>query len=132
MPLNTGISVRDNSTCNVQFIRKTVTFTDTTAVAITIGKIPAGSLIINAGAYVSTAFNNGTNNLLNIGTTADDDGLATVISLATVGLIVWDEFATSDDLLVAADTTLIATPSVSGTAATTGSADVFVTYLARK
>lgn len=125
-----GSSARRNTTQQVGYLRKGFTFSSTTAVAQTLGVLPAGAIVVNAGVVVSEAFNYGTNNRLDIGTSADDDGFATDLALGTVGLIVWDELATSNDLgPYSADTTLTFTPDLTGTPGTTGIATVFVEYI---
>lgn len=128
--LNTGVPARNDGYQGVQFLRKQFTFAATTAVAQTLGVLPIGAIVIGAGVIVSEAFNYGTNNRLDIGTSADDDGFGTDLALGTVGNIVWDELATSNDLgPYASVTTITFTPDITGTAGTTGIADVYVMYL---
>jgi len=128
-PLNNTVAVRDNFTNNVQSLRKSITYLDD-GLVITVGKIPGGSIIIGAGVIVSTAFNAGTGNVLDIGTSADDDGFGTDLALGTIGNIVWDELATSNDLYSTSDVTIIASPDLTGTAATAGAGVVYVLYIA--
>ncbi len=118
---------REYHTQQLHYLRKNIDFNDTGA--ITVGKIPAGSIVIGAGVVVSTAWNSGTSDVLDIGTSGDDDGFATDLSLRTIGNIVWDELATSNDLYVSSDTTIIATPASTGTAASAGVGHVYVTYI---
>ncbi len=130
MATNTAGSVgRQLQQHTTHFFRKNFVFSDTTAVAQTLGVLPPGAIIVNAGVVVTTAFNHGTNNLLDIGTSSDDDGLATNLSLATVGNIVWDELATSNDLYSTSAVTLTFTPDMTGTAGTTGAAEVYVEFI---
>jgi hypothetical protein len=129
MPLNQNVSTRDNATNNVQALRKKITYLND-GVAVTVGKIPAGSIIIGAGVIVSTAFNAGSTNVVDIGTSLDDDGFGTDLALGTVGNIVWDELATSDDLYSASDVTITATVALTGTASTAGEARVYVLFIA--
>ena len=71
--LNNNVSARDIGYGVVQFLRKRIVYTQTGA--ITIGVIPAGSLILKplSGVMVNVITNAGTNNRIDIGTSADDD-----------------------------------------------------------
>lgn len=123
-------SPRDLGYPVVQYIATRVTFADN-GVAKVVGVIPAGSLVLRAVAIVSTAFNAGTSNVLDIGTSGDDDGFATDLALGTIGNIVADEMATTNDQgPLASNTTITATVALSGTAATAGVATVVVEYIA--
>lgn len=129
---NRTIPARDPWYQQPGYLRKKIVFGDS-GTAVTVGVVPAGAIIIDAGVIVSTVFNAGTTNTLDIGTSADADGLASAIALGTKGRIVADDLATSDDLgPFTADTTITATPATSGTAATTGEGEVYVTFLARR
>lgn len=112
----------------IHYVAKNIAFSDNGS-AITIGVVPAGSVVLRAYAVVTTAFDAGTANVLDIGTVADPDGFATDIALGTIGVITADEFATSNDAAATADTTIVATPALSGTAATAGAASVVVEYI---
>lgn len=116
-------------TNQVHYFSKAFTFADDGSV-LTLGKIPAGAAVIRGGVVVTTAFNAGSTNVLDIGTSADDDGFATDLALGTVGVIVADEMATSNDTYSAsADVTITATVDLTGTAATTGAGIVWVEYI---
>ena len=96
--------------------------------SVTLGTIPAGSVVIRGGVVVSALFNGDTTNTLDIGTVADPDGFATAIALGTVGVIVADEMATTDDSYVTSDT--VVTCAVTSTAsATAGAGRVWIEYL---
>lgn len=131
-----GNSARMPTEQVVAYIRKTIVFGDN-GVAKVIGVIPAGSVIIKSmsGASVNVAFNAGTTNVLDIGrsaatggVSADDDFYATDLAMGTIAFVPIDEAVT---MAVAADTTITATLALSGTAATAGSAEVFIAYMAR-
>jgi hypothetical protein len=78
---------------------------------------------------VSAVFDAGSTNVLDIGTSADDDGFATDLALGTIGVITGDSaIATSNDAYLTADTTIIATVDLTGTAATAGAAVAWVEY----
>lgn len=124
-------SARDIGYPLIQTIAATVSYTDNGS-AVTIGVIPAGGIVLRATAVVSEAFDAGTANVLDIGTSADPDGFATDLALGTIGNIVADEMATTNDQgPYASDTTITATPALSGTAATAGTATVIVEYIAK-
>lgn len=109
------------------YFRRRIIFSETGT--LTIGTIPAGAVIINAGVVVTTAFNAGTTNTLDIGTSADTDGFASAIALGTIGRIVADDMATSNDLYSTSEVTLQCVVTLSGTAATAGEGFVYVEYI---
>lgn len=127
-----GTTAREYHTKQVHYISAELTFADN-GVAKTIGTIPAGSQILNviSGVFVRTVFNAGTTNVLDIGTTANDDLYGTDIALGTKAFVALDEAATAsgvDTWYIANDTTFTATVALSGTAATTGAARVVIAY----
>lgn len=126
MGLQTGIPARDTGYQNIQYIRGDITFASSGAVVI--GKIPAGSIILKAtsGLFITTAFNAGTNNNIDVGTSADEDLFGTDLSGATAGFVALDEAI--GGYVVADDTTITATVQTSGTAATAGAATVLIAY----
>jgi len=123
-----GTTAREYHTKQVHYITKAFTKADATSV-LTIGIVPAGSYVLRGGVVVTEAFNAGTNNRLDIGTSGDDDGFATDLALGTVGVIVADEMATTNDAYCSTDTTITCTVDVTGTAATTGTALAWVEYI---
>jgi hypothetical protein len=128
---NTSIPARDAGTQVTQIIYRPVTFADN-GVARVVGTLPEKAVIINAGVVVTTAFNAGTSNVLDIGTSLDDDGFATDLALGTIGRIAADELATSDDLYSTSERTITATVALTGTAATAGAGIVFVEYFVNR
>jgi hypothetical protein len=127
-----AVNAQKYHTRQVHYLRADVAYTDGTGKVYTLGVIPAGSVVLRGGVAVTTAFNAGTTNLLDIGTSGDDDGFATDLALGTVGIIVTDEMATSNDTYSAtAEITVTATLAMSGTAATTGAGVVWVEYLVK-
>lgn len=130
MPTNTaGNTGRQYQSQQIHYLRRAFDYTATTAVALTLGTIPPGAVVLRGGVAVITAFNYGTNNRLDIGTSGDDDGFATDLALGTVGIIVADEMATSNDFYSTSAQTITFTPDLTGTAGTTGSAVVWIEYL---
>jgi hypothetical protein len=123
-----GTSARHYNTHQVHYLGKAIVFGDATLTK-DLGYVPAGSYVLRGGVVVTEAFNAGTNNRLDIGTAADTDGFATDLALGTVGVIVADEMATTNDAYCAADTLIQCVVDVTGTAATTGAGYVWVEYL---
>jgi len=120
----------------VHFMRKSISYADGTASESTVGVIPAGSVIMKAisGVYVTTAFNSGGANTLDIGTNggdtgADDDADAfgTALALGTANFVPLD--VTTGEYLVNFDTNITCTLTMTGTAATAGAAEVVVAYV---
>lgn len=126
MPLQTNLPARDALYQNIQYIKKRIAFGDTGAKVI--GTLPAGAIVLKpiSGAQVLTVFNAATTNVLDIGTTADDDLYATDLALGAVAFVPLDE-AVSTYLTV--DTTFTATYAQTGTAATTGDAWAIIAYI---
>lgn len=125
MPLNNTKPARNDLYQDVQYIRKNLVFGDTGAKII--GVLPLGAIIIKpmSGINVQTVTNAGTANVIDIGTTADDDLYGTDLSTATAGFVPLDE---NVGLRMTADTTITATLGLTGTAATTGDVDVVICY----
>lgn len=111
----------------VHYLRKGVTFADN-GTAVTVGVLPEGALILKplSGIAVTTAFNAGTTNTLNIGTEADGDLYATLISVGTTTFVALDESVSN---LVTEETTVTATVTLTGTAATAGAGEVVIAYI---
>lgn len=115
----------------VHFLRKTISYTDD-GTEVTVGWLPAGAVILKAmsGVQVSTAFNAGTSNVLDIGADEgndDPDEWGTDLALGTADFVALDE--SIGTYLCTAETQVTATPALSGTAATAGSAEVFICYI---
>jgi hypothetical protein len=113
----------------VHFLRKSISYADGASKVYTVGVIPSGSLILKAlsGVHVTTAYDSGTNKLMNIGTSADDDLFGTLLSVATATFVPLDEAI--GGFLVNADTTITASHALTGTAATAGAGEVVICYI---
>lgn len=124
-----GTAARQFHTQQVHFLRKSISYADGASKVYTVGTIPAGSLILKpcSGVHVTTAYNSGTNNLINIGTSADDDLFGTVMSLTTTTFVPLDENV--GGYLVASDTVITASHALTGTAATAGAGEVVICYI---
>lgn len=113
----------------VHYLRKDISYTDD-GTELELGKIPEGSIIIDAGVVVSTAFNDSGTDLVDFGTSSDGDGLATDLDVSAVGLKAADELATSDDLkATSGDLTITVQYDGQNSNATAGAAVAFVAYL---
>ncbi len=105
------------------------TFADN-GLTLSMGYAPIGATAIRGGVVVSTAFNAGTGNVLDIGTAADPDGFATDLALGTIGVISADEMATTNDAgPYTTDTEIVCVPALSGTAATAGVGRAWVEFI---
>ena len=121
MATNTaGTVARDFQKQMVHYLRKGFTYADDGS-TLTVGVVPAGAIVIRAGVVVSTAFNAGSTNVLDIGTSGDTDGFATDLALGTIGVIVADEMATTNDAVSSTNVKPIGTVTVS--VSRTGSPD---------
>ena len=85
-----GTSARDYHQAMVHYLCKAIDYT-MDGTDVTLGYIPGGSMVIRGGVVVTTAFNAGSTNVLDIGTVADPDGFATDLALGTIGVIVADD-----------------------------------------
>lgn len=112
----------------VHYLRLDITYANYGQGALTVGVIPAGSVILKpaSGVNVSTAFNSSGTDLLDIGTSADDDLYATDLALQTVGFAALDEAVS---VYVSSDTTITCTAAQSVADATAGVAQVVIAYI---
>lgn len=129
-----GTAAREYHTDQVHYLAKRIAYTDGVAKVTTLGIVPAGAQILNAisGVFVSTAFNAGSGNVLDIGTSADDDLYGTDIALGTKAFVALDEAATATGVnawYVSADTTFTCTVALTGTAPSAGEATVVIAYV---
>lgn len=124
-----GSLARYNIPQQIDYLRKAVTFADN-GTAVTVGILPPNAIIHKAmsGVFVNTVFNAATTNVIDIGTTADDDLYGTDLALGTLGFVPLDE-AVSFMTGPSGDTTVTATVALSGTAATTGSATIIIAFI---
>ena len=128
MPTNTaGSTARRLQDQQVTQISRSFTFADDGSV-LSIGTIPSGAVILRgqSGVIVHQVFNAGTTNVLDIGTTADDDLYGTDLALGTAAFVALDEAV---DYRLSADTAITATVDLTGTAATTGAATVVISFI---
>jgi hypothetical protein len=113
---------------NVKVIQVDIAYTETTAKAVF---LPPNCIISNIKVLVKTAFNAGTDDLLTIGTVADDDKYVDDLDITAAG-VKTVPLLEAGTLESASDTTELRvkyTPS--GTAPSTGLARVFIEYVQR-
>jgi len=123
-----GTTARQYPYQMVHYLRKGITFNDFGDGALTVGILPSGALIHKtmSGVHVDVAFNSSGTDLLDIGTSADDDLYATDLTLASIGFVALDEAV---DMTVSADTTITCTLVQSVADATTGEGEVIICFL---
>lgn len=109
----------------VHYVTKPIVYT---TLSYTIGKLPKGAAVIDAGVVITTGFAGGTPQTLDIGTSGDGDGFASALVITSAGLKAADELATSDDLYMSADTDVTATLSA-GATPSAGAGYVYVGYI---
>lgn len=110
-------------TQQIHFFRKRVNYNDAgIAAGVLFGTLPAGAVITSINVRVNTAFNAGTTNALNMGTTAL--GTQVFTDAATAGA----RTPAVPNLSFAVDTDLFVSYAQTGGAATAGQADVVLAY----
>lgn len=120
MPIGTA---RLLHTQQVHYFRKRVNYNDAgIAAGVFVGTLPAGAQLLQLAVRVNTAFNAGTTNALNAGTSALGTQLFT--DAATAGA----RFPTVPNLSFATDTDFYVSYAQTGGAATAGQADITVTF----
>ena len=122
-------------TKQVHYLFADVTFSND-GETTSLGWVPAGASIVDAGANVTTAFDAGTTNTLNIGyrnggnsETDDADEYASLIALGTAGIIAADDLATAAVNSFPGGAEITCGVVLTGTAATAGAATVWVQYI---
>lgn len=118
---------RQYHTQQTHYLRAPIAYTDGT---VTVGVLPAGAVVVGGGVVVTTAFNDSGADLIDIGTSADPDGLATDLDASAVGLKAADELATSNDLYSTSEVTITATYAGANADASAGAGIVYVEFLA--
>ena len=123
-----GTTARQFTTQQIHYLRKSITYADN-GTTVTIGTIPAGSLILKpiSGVAVSVAFNGGTTNTLDIGASTDSgtNNFATLLALGSIAFVPIDEAVSN---LVSVDTVLQAYV-VSTAGASAGSGEIVIAYI---
>lgn len=122
-----GTQARELPIHAVHFLRKSIVFGDDGS-TFDVGILPAGATILKplSGVNVDVAFDAGTTNVLDIGTSANDDLYGTDLALGSIAFVALDEAVA---MTVDADTTITCTVDLTGTAATAGAAEVVIAYV---
>jgi hypothetical protein len=127
----TGSVAREYDMQVLHFIRRQISFDSqfiSTDDFTLVGVLPAGAVIYDAIVKVSTAFNAGTNNYINVGIAGDDDGIVDEGDLDLTAAE-WQSSRRGCDLTFTSDTPVYVTYDQSGTAATAGVAEIIVAYI---
>jgi len=123
-----GSAARDLNLQMVHYLRKSIAYTDNGS-TVTVGTIPAGSLLIKSisGVSVNVAFDGNSSNVLDIGPSTDSGTnlWMTSGSLATIALVPLDEAVT---MLVASDT-IVQALVTSTASASAGTAEIIICYI---
>lgn len=121
-------TARQFHTQQVHFLRTLINYNDADALTRNIGTIPAGSNLLRINTCVSTAQNAGTTNTISVGTSSGGTDLVNAAAAGSVTANVVTQ-APSGKSLLASDTTIWATLTQSGTAATAGVVEVTIEYV---
>lgn len=115
----------------VHYLKKQVLFSDGASAVVTVGTVPSGAVLQRASITVTTAFNAGTNNNIRVGVSGSDNGIMADVAATSVGVKTNSTLATAASAVInpTADTAIIATLGLTGTAATTGAAWIIVEYV---
>ncbi|NTF43073.1 hypothetical protein [Rhizobium rhizogenes] len=126
MPLNANTTARDAGFQNVQYYRKRIQFSD--GVLTWKFRIPAGAVILAplTGVDVQTVFNFGTNNRVQVGDASGVSKYGLNLSLLALGFV---PIAVAVGHKVTVDTDIVFTVDNSGTAATTGDAELVLAFI---
>ncbi len=133
--------VRHPEDTGMQYVRRTVTFnmTDTggaaigTSPGIPIGALEAGAIPLYCHVTIETAFNAGTTNVFVVGTVDDDDGFATAAAtLSGATGFKGNLTGALTGIPLAADKVVYVKYTQTGTAATTGKAEVVLEFVVKR
>jgi hypothetical protein len=129
--MSTGSDAREYPMQVLHFLRRQISFDSqfiSTDDFTKVGTLPAGAVIYDAIVKVSTAFNAGTTNYINVGIVGDDDGIVDEGDLDLTAAE-WQSSRRGCDLTFTSDTPVYVTYDQSGTAATAGVAEIIVAYI---
>jgi hypothetical protein len=128
--LNSGVQAKEIGYGVVQCLRKRITYLNA-ATAITVGKLPPGSVVVGGGVQIITTFNDSGTDTIDVGTSADADAFGTLLTVSATApaYVAFDELATTNDYSDTAEVTVTATYNSQNSDATAGVADVVVMYV---
>ena len=136
MPM-TGNPAVDRSESNVVMtLRKRITFNNPgSGVALTVGVLPPGALVVGGGITVLTAFNSSGADLMGVGVTGSAAAYASAVDVAVQGFKPLDDLALAPAVTAGfsatSELTVTATWTQSVADATAGVADVSVQFITR-
>jgi hypothetical protein len=130
MPTNTpGSAARAYYHSQTHYlVSRPITIADVNGAQIVMGVLPAGAVVVRAGAVVPVAFNYATTNRFNVGTPATPNLIASNVSLAAAAVAA-GIINMPNGGVMAGDAPIYATLDLTGTAGNAGSATAFVEYL---
>lgn len=129
MPTNTaGSKALAYYTQQTHYLMALAAYTDGDGKIYTLGTVPANSLIKKGGSgvHVTTAFNAGTTNTMDIGTSGSPTLLGSALSLTTTTFVPTAQAV--GGYYVTQDTVIQARLNLSGTAASAGAAVILLEY----
>lgn len=126
-----GTDARRYHTAQVHYLRKNIVFGDE-GTEITVGEIPANSIIVGGGVHVVTAFDD--SSTLDVGfkdgsSTDDPNAYATALDVTGIGFIALDVLSATANIMQTQDHKVTATLNDGSGAVSAGSAEVVVTYV---
>ena len=127
--LNNTKQANDANLGVVHAIRALAEYTVGNGNSVSIGKVPANAVIVDAGIVVDTAFNAATTNTADIGTAGAPTSLGSALAAGTIGRILADEMATSTNLTPSEDQEMFVRINMTGAAATAGALYAYVSYV---
>lgn len=124
-----GSLARYNTPQQIDYLRRRVTVANA-GVPVLVGILPPNAIIVKSmsGVTVSTVFNAGTTNTVDVGVTGTAGLYGTALSLTATNFVPVAQ-AVSYVTSSAGDTEVYATVNLSGTAATTGVADIVIGFI---
>lgn len=131
--LNNTVPATDLNYKNmINVIRKRITYLNR-GVAVTVGTLPPGAVVVGGGFQIVTTFNDSGTDLLDIGTPADADEFATalVISATAPVFIPLDEIATNNSYTDTGPITVTATYTGQNADPSAGVGDVVIFYIVK-
>lgn len=126
-----AVAPRSSITQQLNYFRAAVAFNTYgigTAGIVPLGTLPAGAIVTGALVKINTAFNAATTNVLTVGTSSDDDAVLTATDIDETVVQTTVTFA-AVGYKVSADTPLFIKYAQTGTAATTGAADIILFFV---
>ena len=124
-----GTSARQFSSQQTHYLIKKVVHTDD-GTELTVGYVPAGSVVINARAEVTEAFNDGGTDQIDIGYAADPDEFCVNLDVSSTGTkLDATTFNAAANKVFTSDTEIVCQYDGSSSDATAGVAYVIVEYV---